>query len=409
MGSVPSVAWAFFPLDEELGLLPGCLTPHAHECLVRLGSWIPFGKSAQMLEQILQIKVSPATSRRYTEAAGAAYEVVQSDEVDRIERTVPPAPSGAAKQMFSVDGAMVPLVKGEWAEVKTLVVGEVSSEVQTDGSQIVQTQRLSYFSRLTDADSFNRLALVETQRRGLENAQQVAAVVDGAEWIQGFIDTHRPDAVRILDFPHAAQRIGQINQLIFDEDEGQWLNDQLHTLKHEGPSEVLAELARLQQDYPDQPLISENLAYLEKRQAQMHYPTYQTQGWPIGSGSVESANKLVVEARLKGAGMHWSRPQVNPMLALRNIVCSDRWSEAWPQIAQRLRYQSSQHRRQQQKQRRPQLQPRPLLDDLPVAPISTEPIPPPSPPAKPYRPPADHPWRRFRIGRARFSSSHQKN
>jgi hypothetical protein len=370
---------------------------------------MPFGKSAQMLDQILQIKVSTATSRRYTEAAGAAYEAVQSDEVDRIERTVPPAPSGAAKQMFSVDGAMVPLVKGEWAEVKTLVVGEVSSAVQTDGSQIVQTQQLSYFSRLTDADSFNRLALVETQRRGLENAQQVAAVVDGAEWIQGFIDTHRPDAVRILDFPHAAQRVGQINQLIFDEDQGQWLGDQLHTLKHEGPKDVLAELGRLQQDYPDQPLIAENLLYLQKRQSQMQYPTYQAQGWPIGSGSVESANKLVVEARLKGAGMHWSRPQVNPMLALRNIVCSDRWSEAWPQIADRLRFQTTQHRRQQQKQRRPQLQPRPLLDDLPLAPFPTEPSPPPSPPTKPYRPPPNHPWRRSPIGRARFRSSHQKN
>jgi hypothetical protein len=358
-----------------------------------------------MMAELLQVKVSPATSRRYTEAAGAAYETVQSDEVDRIEGSVPPAPTGAVKQMFSVDGAMVPLVKGEWAEVKTLVVGEVSSAEQSDGHKIVHTQQLSYFSRLTDADSFNRLALVETHRRGLENAQQVAAVVDGAEWIQGFIDTHRPDAVRILDFPHAAQRIGQISQLIFDDDGDQWLRDQLHTLKHEGPQDVLAELDRLEPTYPDQPIITENLAYLKKRQAQMNYPAYQTQGWPIGSGSVESANKLVVEARLKGAGMHWSRSQVNPMLVLRNIVCSDRWSEAWPQIADRLRYQTRQHRRQQQKQRRPQ--PRPLLDDLPVASISTEPPPPPSPSSKPYRPPASHPWRRSPVGRARFRS-HQK-
>ena len=200
MGSVPSVAWAFSPLDEELELLPGCLTPHAHECLVRLGTWVPFGKSAQMMAEILQVEVSPATSRRYTEAAGAAYEAVQKEEVDRIERTVPPAPGGADRQMFSVDGAMVPLVKGEWAEVKTLVVGEVRATQQSDGSQQVDTYQLSYFSRLTDADNFNRLALVETQRRGLENTPQVAAVVDGAEWIQGFIDTHRPDAVRILDF-----------------------------------------------------------------------------------------------------------------------------------------------------------------------------------------------------------------
>jgi hypothetical protein len=309
--------------------------------------------------------------------------------------------------MFSVDGAMVPLVKGEWAEVKTLVVGEVSTVAQTDGSKIVHTGQLSYFSRLTDADNFNRLALVETQRRGLENAQQVAAVVDGAEWIQGFIDTHRPDALRILDFPHAAQRIGQISQLVFGAAEGQWLRHQLHTLKHEGPKDVLTELERLEQSHPDQPVIAENLAYLKKRQPQMQYPTYQTQDWPIGSGVVESANKLVVEARLKGAGMHWSRPQVNPMLALRNIVCSDRWSEAWPQIADWLRYQTRQHRRQQQKLRRPPPQPRPLLDDLPLASVSTEPPPSPPPPSKPYRPPANHPWRRSPVGRARFRS-HKK-
>jgi hypothetical protein len=35
-------------------------------------------------------------------------------------------------------------------------------------------------------------------------------------------------------------------------------------------------------------------------------------GYPIGSGPVESANKLVVEARLKRAGIRWARPRVNP-------------------------------------------------------------------------------------------------
>ena len=51
------------------------------------------------------------------------------------------------------------------------------------------------------------------------------------------------------------------------------------------------------------PEVTEALTYLDKRVALMQYPTFTTAGWPIGSGSVESANKLVVEARLKGAGM----------------------------------------------------------------------------------------------------------
>ena len=77
------------------------------------------------------------------------------------------------------------------------------------------------------------------------------------------------------------------------------------------------------------PEVGKKLQYLSTRTAQMQYPTYQAAGWPIGSGMVESANKLVVEARLKGAGMHWKPEHVNPMLLLRNAVCNDRWEETW--------------------------------------------------------------------------------
>jgi hypothetical protein len=366
-----------------------------------------------MIEQMLGVRVGSSTARRYTQAAGAAYEALQTEAVKQIEQQLPEPPVGVKQQLLSVDGAMVPLVKGEWAEVRTLAIGDVTT-VQKKGQAVVQTQALSYFSRLADADSFSRLALVETQRRGVETAEQVAAVTDGAEWIQHFIECHRPDATRILDFPHAAQRLSQLGQLPLvqsDPQASQWLTDQLHRLKHDGPHQVLEELRRLKKQAPEQPLLAENLAYLEKRQAQMDYPTYQAQGWPIGSGAVESANKLVVEARLKGAGMHWSRSQVNPMLALRNVICSDRWAEAWPHMAQRLRQEATRQRRQLQKQRRPLFQPRPCLDDLPISPVSLEPPPPkPAPVSKPYRPAANHPWRRSPIGRARFNSSPpQKN
>src|SRR6185436_1327258 len=116
-----------------------------------------------------------------------------------------------------------------------------------------------------------------------------------------------------------------------------WQTRQLHALKHDGPEGVLDSLRLLAGAQESVPLIAENLMYLEKRQAQMQYPDFQAQGWPIGSGMVESANKLVVEARLKGAGMHWSRASVNPLLALRNAVCNDRWAEAWEQSVAHIR------------------------------------------------------------------------
>ncbi len=85
-----------------------------------------------------------------------------------------------------------------------------------------------------------------------------------------------------------------------------WLEGVLHRLKHQGPHRVLKHLSWLATRYPSFG-VQEKLTYLQKREAHMQYPTYQQAGWPIGSGSVESANKVVVEARLKGAGMRWAR------------------------------------------------------------------------------------------------------
>lgn len=423
---------AFFPLDEELELLPGELTPHVQECLVRLGTWIPsFDRVTELVTAFTGVVVTEPTVRRQTEAAGAAYVAVQTAEVERLERELPPTPAGPAQQVLEVDGVMVPLRHGEWAEVKSLVIGEVAAPVQEKGEWVVHSYALSYFSRLTDADTFGRLALVETHRRGVETAGQVAGVADGAEWEQGFLDLHRPDAVRILDFPHAAERISQIGQAVWGEaalETGPWLATQLHSLKHDGPATVLTTLRPLQETHPHLEVVRENLAYLEKREAQMQYPTFQAQGWPIGSGAVESSHTVVVEARLNGAGMHWAREHVNPMVALRNAVCNDRWDEAWAQIATHLRQQAAHQRRTRQLARcaltaTPTGLPTPVGPEPVVSvPLSQNPDPPQmvvtlpatepvSTPAQeplpkgPRRPAPNHPWRRSPIGRARYQSA----
>ena len=174
MPFVPSVGKGFFPLDEALGLLPGMLTPHGHECLVRLAAWMPFGKAAEILEDFMGIRVSPIVSQKYTEAA---YVQLQAEAVERLENEMPPAEKGADKLQISADGAMVPLVHGTWAEVKTLVVGEVQPAVEENGERVVHTRQLSYFSRKVNAEAFQRLALVEVHRRGVEQASEVAAIM----------------------------------------------------------------------------------------------------------------------------------------------------------------------------------------------------------------------------------------
>jgi len=391
MACAQPVKKGFFPLDEELALLPGQLTPLLQDHLAHLGTWMPFAHAAQLLSRFTQVSVSESTAQRLTEAIGLAYEAVQLTEVERIERDWPSVEAGPDKLVLSVDGAFVPVLHGEWAEVKTLVVGEVGEPTQVDGKTVVATHAHSYFSRVAEAEQFQRLTFGELYRRRVETAGQIATVSDGAEWIQGFIDFHCPDATRILDFPHAAQRICQIGEVVLGAEHASlraWQTRQLHHLNHDGPEGVLDSLRSFAEAQESVPLVAENLAYLEKRSAQMQYPGFQVAGWPIGSGIVESANKLVVEMRLKGAGMHWSRLSVNPLLALRNAVCNDRWAEAWQQSAAHIR-RAGITRRPVQSKTEVQAQPVTEVRASPAAVVTAA-----ADRATPRKPAAEHPWRR---------------
>jgi hypothetical protein len=391
---------------------------------------MPFARAAEALEFFTGVRVSEPTVRRVTEGSGAAYVAVQTAAMASIEQTLPPAPAGPRVQLLSVDGAMVPLVRKEWAEVKMLAVGTVGAPVLEQGEWVVHTGELSYFARLADAGTFGRFALVETHRRGTETAHTVCAVSDGAEWIQGFVDLHRPDAVRILDFPHALGYVAQAGHAVYGEGTPaftRWFATQRQTLKQGDPAAVVRALRRVgtlakrQGAATAVATVQESLTYLEKRRAMITYARFQAQGYPIGSGSVESANKVVVESRLKGAGMHWARPHVNPLVALRTMACSVRWAEAWPQIAQQVRHQAWQRRlRRLEARSQPQLpvvQRTPPADGPvtitmtpPLVALPMQPMPPPlslptvsQAPKAPYRPPPDHPWRRFSICRAKSS------
>lgn len=318
---------------------------------------MPFERAANELHAMLGVQVSDSTARRQALSAGAIWEQIQTEQAEPAGSTSFPLPQeeAAERMLMSSDGGLVPLRGGAWAEVKTLVIGEVVCPQDRPGT--VRSQAHSYFSRLTDAATFGDLASVEVARRGVERAKAVAAVQDGAEWLQSFVDGHRHDAVRILDFAHAAGYVGQIAeqaQLLDRHLPTGWLSVLLHQLKHHGPTRVLLHLERLEQRW-GLSSISEAVRYFRKREPQMQYPQFQADGWPIGSGSVESGNKVVMQTRLKGAGMRWRPSNVNPMLALRTMVYNERWREGWQQQQQWWKQTRDSRRKQRSKLRRQRL------------------------------------------------------
>jgi hypothetical protein len=75
----------------------------------------------------------------------------------------------------------------------------------------------------------------------------------------------------------------------------------------------------------------EVLSYFRNQVHRMDYPTYEANGWYIGSGAVESACKTVVGSRMKGAGMRWSEAGAHAVCHVRALYRSEpsQWTAFW--------------------------------------------------------------------------------
>jgi hypothetical protein len=167
------------------------------------------------------------------------------------------------------------------------------------------------------------------------------------------IDEQCPEAVRILDFPHAVGYLSQAAQAAWgagSREAAVWLEDWAAKLKADEPEAVLVALRALPTPTTEAATAKRTaVRYLAHRLEQIRYAAFQAQGYPIGSGIVESAGKLVVEARLKGSrvpacGCHWSPTNINPLVALRGRLCSGQWDQTWSAIRQAWRAQVVQRR-----------------------------------------------------------------
>ena len=226
MRCVPDAISGFSPLDRQLGLLPGTpFLPLAQESLVRLGTWMPFAKAAELCSEMMRMTITKGTAHRLTLAAGRDLVEAEDAAVDHLFATSPEPTGGSVEhQQISIDGAFVPLI-GDWAEVKTVAIGTV-----LQGKDGPKATDLSYFSRMAAHQRFSRQATLETHRRATDKAVRVTAVVDGADWIQEMLDLHCPRATRVLDWAHSSSYVSRAAEALFSAagEAADWRSEQLN-------------------------------------------------------------------------------------------------------------------------------------------------------------------------------------
>jgi hypothetical protein len=332
---VTLVKGVFFPLDHRLKLSKHVWSPQTIQQAVRLAVEIPsHRRAAEAFSELTGVGISKSSLQRLCEQAGgklvakqnaeakAMVEVPKHDEVVRRKVVLP----DSEVMSVSSDGVMVCLRKEGWKEVK---VASVSAVEQTNEGPTLKQH--SYRAGLWEASLYGQHLWTETCRRGLEKARTVVCVSDGAIWIWNLMFMCFAVRVEILDWWHAVQRLWTIaNARLAPDAAIAWVAAQQQRLAHTDLRHVIRQVRLL---YPRAtPLPSEvrqAVAYLFANRHRMRYRLFRQAGYPIGSGTVESACKVVVQQRMKQAGMRWSRPGAQAMLALRSTLLSNRWHHEW--------------------------------------------------------------------------------
>jgi hypothetical protein len=283
-----------------------------------------------------------ATQRQAeTERANAPAQVGESPRARRVTEVEPI--TGQAN--LSTDGTMV-LIRGEgWKEVKLVAISEVQVRAAGEGAARksrpsrrqadprVELSRHSYQAGVWDADTMALHQYTEGLRRGVDHCQRLSSVNDGAPWIERITHTNFPEAEQVVDWSHASGRLWQVANAVFGQETpqgGKWIEGQLDLLWNGQVAEVVTTLEGLdldQERYP--PEVRQAAGYFRSHQARMRYAYFREVGYPIGSGTVESAANTVVQHRMRRPGRGWQRDNAQAMMAGLSELHSGRFDRAW--------------------------------------------------------------------------------
>lgn len=317
------------PLDKQIGFCAGSISAGLDELLALLGCQFSFAHSAEMVKRLTLVEVSPNRCRRSTERLGqlvAAEEEQTRQQVwEQPTLNLPPVDKESIDPLYiSADGVMVHTRESDWREQ---CVGAVyTAKCMPPHTSELRSHKISYTTELGSRPKFSQQLWLEAHRRGLQQAKTVVFIGDGAQWLWEMAHNLFPEAIQILDWYHATAYLWTVANELYKEEHAaqQWIDPLLAALAQSNLALVLHEL---------QPLTDSSaaartaLTYFTNNQARMDYARYRQLNLQIGSGTIESACKHLIDARLKQAGMRWKFENARSLAKLRARFKSDRWQE----------------------------------------------------------------------------------
>jgi hypothetical protein len=236
---------------------------------------------------------------------------------------------------FLADGAMLNTRSNGWKENKLgMVFSEENMEKTGSGEkERIRIRRKDFITSFAEGlQPVKKLLRLLAARNGAFQAREVVVVSDGAPWIENTFAEMFKELTHILDWYHAVEHLWSCANSIYgkgSELAARWVKRYKELLWTGKVEELLIDLFAEAATARDQTPLLELHAYLRTRRHMIRYNEFRERGLFVGSGAIESANKYVIQSRLKRAGMRWSISGANAIAHLSAAYMADRWDPLW--------------------------------------------------------------------------------
>jgi hypothetical protein len=280
-------------------------SPYLQELLVSVATLLPYAKASALINQLTGINSN--TSQVYSCSKSSA------EKLQRQPAELPPAALQTALQnadklfYVMIDGSML-FIDNRWQEVKTARIFAGSSSESDELDNSYYCAHIGHYSGFT--------VKLDALLAGAKAA--LVFVTDGAKWIGQYISRSYPGSQQVLDVYHVLEKLSDAAKQCGAADS--WLHEQRQHLLGSSYGKLMHAVERLKWKNRDDFKKLRN--YLLTNQYRMDYRSYKNQGLRIGSGPIESAQRTLLQQRMKLSGQRWKRTGADNMIWLRVLFAN---------------------------------------------------------------------------------------
>ena len=345
------------PLDCMLGIdnLPFKITIHMMSAIAKEGVRASsYRRATESIKEHYHIDISERTVRDVTDYVGVVLFEYCKHEADKAKDNHGTPIDRRKKHRrdddilyLEMDGSMVETrpvsaKDDKWRECK-IGIAFLSEDIKTwitkkgEERRAITKKRFTGFIGYYKDFQYYLLSIAEYYQ--YKYRSKIVIISDGAEWISKIRKELFPEAIHILDLSHVKEHVNRYAKWLFKTDEtaiNQWVAEINTMIENSQTQEVLSKLIEYK-DLKHPADITNLYKYIYERQESMDYKAFKDAGFYVGSGAIESANKYVMQDRMKLQGMRWNVPNAQGMLTLKTYYESNCWNEVEPLLEQHFK------------------------------------------------------------------------